>query len=334
MHAVMPTAAASAFMARFGLRYPIMQAPYGGPALAAAISNAGALGTVSLWVGTGEAARERVQTMRQSTAQLFAVNYVLSFEPRSLPTALDAGAPIVHFSWGVPTAAMTTMVRERRARFGVQIATVEGAAAALDAGASYLVCQGIEAGGHVQSSTPLYELLPRVVERAKDTPVLAAGGISRGGDIANALRAGASGVLVGTRFVATQESMAHPEYKAALVGAAAADTALSVCFQDGWPGAVHRTLRNRTLERWEAAGCPPVGQRPGEGDIVARLADGSPVARYHFASPQRGVEGHVTDLALYAGAGVGAIIDLPPAAELIRRLWAECVSSSEGTGTP
>src|SRR5689334_8966624 len=252
MHAVMPTAAASAFMARFGLRYPIMQAPYGGPALAAAISNAGALGTVSLWVGTEEAARERVQTMRQSTAQLFAVNYVLSFEPRSLPAALDAGAPVVHFSWGIPSAAVTALVRQRGAIFGVQIATVEGASAALDAGASYLVCQGVEAGGHVQSSTPLYELLPRVAEQAKDTPVLAAGGIVHGRDICRALRAGASGVLLGTRFVATQESMAHPEYKAALVRAGAADTALSVCFQDGWPGALHRTLRNATLSRWEA----------------------------------------------------------------------------------
>jgi nitronate monooxygenase len=265
--------------------------------------------------------------MRQSTTQLFAVNYVLSFEPRSLPAALDAGAPVVHFSWGVPPASMAAMVRQRGAVFGVQIATLDGASAALDAGSSYLVCQGIEAGGHVQSSTPLYELLPRVVERAKDTPVLAAGGITRGRDICKALRAGASGVLIGTRFVATQESMAHAEYKAALLRAASADTALSVCFQDGWPGALHRTLRNSTLDRWEAAGCPPVGHRPGEGDIVARLADGSAVARYHFASPQRGVEGDVTNLALYAGAGVGEITDLPPAAELIKRLWDECVSS-------
>jgi nitronate monooxygenase len=324
MQAAMPTAAASAFMARFGLRYPIMQAPYGGPALAAAISNAGALGTVSLWVGTEATARERVETMRQTTAQLFAVNYVLSFEPRSLPAALDAGAPVVHFSWGIPSAAMAAMVRQRGAIFGVQVATVEGASAALDAGAAYLVCQGVEAGGHVQSSTPLYDLLPRVAELAKDTPVLAAGGITHGRDICRALRAGAAGVLLGTRFVATQESMAHPEYKAALVRAGATDTALSVCFQDGWPGALHRTLRNATLARWEAAGCPPVGQRPGEGDIVARLADGSPVARYHFASPQRGVEGDVTDLALYAGAGVSEITDLPPVAELIKRLWEEC----------
>jgi nitronate monooxygenase len=313
-------------MARFGLRYPIMQAPYGGPALAAAISNAGALGTVSLWVGTEQDARERVTTLRAATKQLFAVNYVLSFEPRSLPAALDAGAPIVHFSWGLPSPSIVAAVRDRRAVFGIQIATIDGARAALDLGASYLVCQGIEAGGHVQSTTPLHALLPAVAGIAKDTPVLAAGGISNGRGIRAALLAGAAGVLLGTRFVATQESMAHQEYKDAILRAGPSDTALSICFQDGWPGALHRTLRNRTLERWEAAGCPPLGQRPGEGDVVAHRADGTSVTRYHFASPQRGVEGDVLELALYAGAGVGEVTDLPAAGDLVKRLWAECVA--------
>jgi len=325
MPVTLPTAAASSFMTRFGLRYPIMQAPYGGPALAAAISNAGALGTVSLWVGNEDAARERVTALRAMTPHPFAVNYVLTFEPQSLPAALDAGAPIVHFSWGLPSSAMIAAVHERGAAFGVQVATVDGARAAVDLGAAYLVCQGIEAGGHVQSSTPLFELLPRIVSEAKETPVLAAGGISHGRHLRAALRAGASGALIGTRFVASQESLAHPEYKDAIVRATASDTALSICFQDGWPGAIHRTLRNATLARWETAGCPPVGERPGEGDILARRPDGTTVARYHFASPQVGVEGHVTELALYAGAGVGDVTDLLPAGELVRRLWAECL---------
>jgi nitronate monooxygenase len=326
MHATLPTAAATRFMARFGLRYPIMQAPYGGPALAAAISNAGALGTVSLWVATEDAARERVRTLRAATTRMFAVNYVLAFEPRSLPAALDEGAPIVHFSWGMPSPALASAVHRTGAVFGVQVASVDGARAAVDCGAAYLVCQGVEAGGHVQSSTPLCELLPRVVEEAKDTPVLAAGGISHGRHLRAALLAGAAGGLLGTRFVATQESLAHPEYKNAILRAGAGGTALSICFQDGWPGAMHRTLRNGTLDRWEAAGCPPIGQRPGEGDIVAQRADGTSVARYHFASPQVGVEGHVIDLALYAGAGVADVTDLPPAGDLVRRLWEECLA--------
>jgi nitronate monooxygenase len=88
----------------------------------------------------------------------------------------------------------------------------------LDLGADYLVCQGVEAGGHVQSSTALYELLPKVLDQARNTPVLAAGGISHGRKIREALLAGASGAMLGTRFVATQENLAHPEYKTLLIG--------------------------------------------------------------------------------------------------------------------
>src|SRR5439155_16825166 len=145
-------------------------------------------------------------------------------------------------------------------------------------------------GGHVQSSTALYELLPKVLERAQSTPVLAAGGIGHGRKIREALLAGASGAMLGTRFVATQENLAHPEYKSLLIKSTGSETTMSVCFQDGWPGVTHRSLRNSTLERWEAAGCPPVGRRPGEGDVVATRSDGSTVLRYNAVSPVNDLE--------------------------------------------
>ena len=102
---------------------------------------------------------------------------------------------------------------------GVQVANREGARMALDLGIDYLVCQGTEAGGHVQSGTPLYELLPNVLDEARNTPVLAAGGIGTGQRIRTALLAGASAAVLGTRFVATQESRAHPDYKSAILKA-------------------------------------------------------------------------------------------------------------------
>jgi len=137
-----------------------------------------------------------------------------------------------------------------------------GAQSASDLGADYLVCQGIEAGGDVQSSTALYELLPKVLERAQSTPVLAAGGIGHGRKIREALLAGASGAMLGTRFVATQENLAHPEYKSLLIKSTGSETTMSVCFQDGWPGATHRSLRNST------------SRALGGGWFVRRLADG------------------------------------------------------------
>lgn len=82
--------------------------------------------------------------------------------------------------------------------------------------------------------------------------------------------AGASGVLIGTRFVATKEAASHDEYKSAVTRAKAADTVLTVCFQDGWPNAPHRALRNRTFEMWEAVAARPPGNVPARATFSAR----------------------------------------------------------------
>ena len=175
----------------------------------------------------------------------------------------------------------------------------------------------------MQATRGLYEALPKVLEEAKQKPVIASGGIGNGEGIRKALLAGASAAMLGTRFVATIESNGHPVYKQAILEAHAHDTALTVCFQDGWP-ATHRALRNRTFVLWDAAGCPPPGKRPGEGEIVATRPDGSKALRYDWRSPFRGMEGAVTECPLYAGFSVDFVKDLPAAGELVERLWQEC----------
>jgi nitronate monooxygenase len=254
----------------------------------------------------------------------FLVNYILRYEPMTLEIALDAGAPIVQFSWGMPTREMVSAIRAAGAKFGMQVTSAESARAALDLGADYLACQGTEAGGHVQANRGVYEALPAVLKEARDIPVLASGGIGNGEGIHKALVAGASGAMLGTRFVATIESNAHPEYQGALMAAHANDTVLTTCCESGWPNAPHRALRNRTFVMWDAAGCPPAGERPGEGDVLARRPDGSPVLRYQFASPGRELQGAVEECALFAGLGVDFVKDVPSAAELVERLWREC----------
>src|ERR1700730_3872211 len=328
--ASIPTTRATEFMRLFGLKYPIFQAPGGGagPDLVAAVSGAGVMGILGGTRLTPDDARNPVADGHARTQRLFALNYILAFEARSLPAVLEAGAPVVHFSWGSPTKETISAIRGAGARFGVQVANADGARSALDLGADYLVCQGVEAGGHVQCSTALYELLPKVLDRARNTPVLAAGGIGHGRKIREALLAGASGAMLGTRFVATQESLANPEHKTLLIKSLGSDTTMSVCFQDGWPGATHRSLRNSTLEHWEAAGCPPVGRRPGEGEVVATRSDGTTVLRYYYASPLRDLRGAITDMALFAGQGVDDVRDLPRAADLVVRLWNECLDTS------
>jgi nitronate monooxygenase len=330
--ATMPTERARVLMAAFGLRYPIFCAGMGltaTPELAIAVSNGGGLGAL----GTGSSAsadvvRQRVSRTKSGTSRPFAVNYLLAFDPVTLRVALDAGAPIIQFAWGIPPAETVAAIRKVGAKMGIQISSVAGARRALDAGSDYLICQGTEAGGHVQSTKALYEVLPAVLDEAKTVPVVAAGGIANGAHIRRALLAGASGVLIGTRFVATKEAFAHDEYKSAITRAKAADTVLTVCFQDGWTSAPHRALRNRTLDIWEAAGCPSAGKRPGEGDILATNAiTGATKRRYSAITPEPDDRGAVIELALLAGQGVDAIRDIPSAGELVARLWKECLDA-------
>jgi len=330
--ATMPTPRASALMALFGLKYPIFCAGMGITAiaeLAIAVSNAGGLGAVGTGVNPAvDLVRERVSKAKSSTDRPFAVNIMLARDHDALPVALDAGAPIIQFSWGIPTAEAVAAVRKAGAKMGIQIASAAGARLGLDLGADYLICQGVEAGGHVQSTSALYEVLPAVVDAARTVPVLAGGGIANGVHIRRALLAGASGVLVGTRFVATREAGAHEAYKAALTRARAQDTVLTVCFQDAWANAPHRVLRNRTVEMWEAAGCPPAGKRPGEGDVLTtNSVTGAVKRRYSTAGPVPDDQGAVTELALWAGQGVDAIRDIPSAGELVGRLWGECLDA-------
>jgi nitronate monooxygenase len=179
----MPTPRASALMALFGLKYPIFSAGMGGaaiPELAIAVSNAGGLGGLAT-VSSPQAdvVRQNVLRVKSATNRPFAVNFLLAFDPVALPIALDAGAPIIQFAWGIPTPEAVAAIRNTGAKMGIQIGSVAGARRAVDAGADYLICQGTEAGGHVQATSALYEVLPAVIDLAKTTPVLAAGGIRK-----------------------------------------------------------------------------------------------------------------------------------------------------------
>jgi nitronate monooxygenase len=327
------SAATRQLLSKFELTYPIFQAPAGGaasPDLIIAVCNAGAIGGMAAWPLPPEEVSARVARVRSATSKPFFVNYALAArEPKSLQAALDAGAPVVQFSWGMPDATLVAAVRQVGAKMGIQVTSVGSARAALDLGADYLVCQGTEAGGHVQANSPLFETLPKVLDEANAIPVLAAGGIATGADIRAVLSVGAAGAVLGTRFVATQESFAHQIYKDALLRATKADTVLTVCFDGGWSNAPHRVLRNGTFNRWDAAGCPPDGKRPGEGDVIAMMPDGGKVLRYAFFQPTAAVTGdQLADLALYAGEGVGAVRDLPTASDLVARLWKECVTAA------
>ena len=174
----------------------------------------------------------------------------------------------------------------------VQVASADAARAAADAGADALIVQGVEAGGHVQSVVGLLPLLAEV-RRAVSLPLLAAGGVADPASARAALAAGATAVVMGTRFVASDECDAHPRYKTRLVEAAGRDTVLTRLFDVGWD-APHRVLRNSTYERWEAAGRPEAGQRPSEGEEVA-----PGILRYAVNMPLSASKGDVEAMTMY-----------------------------------
>lgn len=314
---------------RLGLKYPILQAPIGsmaGVELAAAVSNAGGLGSLALTWTPKEAAVELVRNLLAQTSKPFFVNYVLAFPLLSLDEILAAGVRVVTFAWGDPKF-LVQKCHDANALVGVQVGTPDGAKSARDLGVDFIICQGIEAGGHVQSTTPLLSLLDSVIQACPDIPIVATGGLTDGQDIAETLNAGADAVMLGTRFVATVESRAHALYKQALVDSKSDNAVMTVCFNEGWGNTLHRVLRNSTLINWESAGCPPAGSRPGESEMIASNNTGRSIIRYEEMPPANDMTGDILACVLYAGTGCGKIEDIPSVSELLLYLWSDCLKA-------
>jgi NAD(P)H-dependent flavin oxidoreductase YrpB (nitropropane dioxygenase family) len=311
---------------RLGIGVPIVQAPIGSattPELAAAVSNAGALGMLALTWLTRPEASQRVQRTRDLTDRPFGVNVSLDFPiDAQLDDALEAGVTVVSSFWGDP-ASIVSQVRSAGATHLHTVGSPQEARQAVDVGVDVVVAQGFEAGGHVWGSVATLPLIPAVVDAVAPTPVIAAGGIGDGRGIAAVLMLGAQAAWLGTRFAAAAEAGTHDDYRTLLIDAEPTDTVYTACFDGGWPNAPHRVLKNSTLTRWEAAGRPPAPNRPGEGDEVARTADGCVLRRYDDMMPLRQLHGNVQDLALYAGQSVGLVQDVMPAGDVVNTLIAQ-----------
>jgi nitronate monooxygenase len=233
----------------------------------------------------------------------------------ALEVILEERVPVFSTALGTPDLVLIRRFFERGIRIVAMVANVKDARAAAGAGVDVVVAQGFEAGGHRSTGAKAASaesagigtlaLVPQIVDAVK-VPVVAAGGIADGRGLAAALALGASGILLGTRFVATRESMAQEFYKKALLENEAEATTVT----DAFSGLYARALRNAYAQEYADSGAPvlpPMLQRNAAADVYAASAaqnDGS-------------------YMPMWSGQSVGLIRDLPGAADVVEAIVRE-----------
>jgi NAD(P)H-dependent flavin oxidoreductase YrpB (nitropropane dioxygenase family) len=302
------------FTSRVGVEYPVALGGMGvgtSPALVAAVSNAGGLGVL----GCTNLSRERItadaNAIRKQSDRPFGLNFLLAFtEEEAFSVALGVRPPVMSFAWPrreQPLADYFNRAHEIGAVVMHMVSTAADAVRAAEAGADVIVAQGTEAGGHVGQMGTMV-LVRQVAKAVPDRPVLAAGGVADGAGLAAALALGADGVLLGTRFLATDEAPLHPALKQIIVDSDGTDTLLTdipdIIQGRDWPGATNRVRRSRLIEEY-------IGRewlvRERRAELAARL-------------DQARREGDVEYGVVGAGQVAGLIDDIAPAGDLVRRI--------------
>jgi nitronate monooxygenase len=228
---------------------------------------------------------------------------------------LEERPAVFSIGLGDPGPDLVLRCRAQGIKVVAMVATVEDARAVVESGVDAVVAQGSEAGGHRSTwvkrpsldaaSVGTLALVPQIVD-AVPVPVVAAGGISDGRGLAAALALGAVGILLGTRFVATRESMAPEFWKKSLLEREGDDTTITDAFSGLWL----RALRNSYTARYQTSGAPvlpPLLQTRAAQDIVEEA--------------RRRGEGEY--FPMLAGQGVGLIRDLPGAGEVVETIVRE-----------
>lgn len=290
------------------------------PALVAAVSNAGGMGTFGAGLTPPPVLAGTIREIRSLTPKPFGVNFITQLiQEAHLDVCIEQCVPVVSFHWEIPAEAWISRLRGGGVRVWQQVGSVEDAREAVARGAQAVVAQGLEAGGHNQGSAATLTLVPAMVD-AVPVPVLAAGGIADGRGIVAALALGAEGVWVGTRFVASREAYAHDEYKRRIVAAGVEDTALQTIFGPEWPDARARVLRNRVVAEWagrEDEIPPPTGETIGQ-----TLLGGQPYTMPKFSAilPTPDTSGDFEEMCMVAGESAGLVGEVKGAGEIVREM--------------
>ena len=308
------------------VEHPVVLAPMGGTAggaLAAAVSNAGGLGLVGAGGGSDWEWLDRELAIVADQAQRpWGVGFLTwALEVASVQRVIDAGPAAVMLSFGDP-APFAGRIVEAGVRLIVQVTDLDEARQAVDLGADVVVAQGSEAGGHGRDGRSTMAFVPLVVDMAGDVPVLAAGGVADGRGLVASLALGASGVVMGSRFQATQESLAGRGIIDAIVAGTGDQTertrVLDVARSSAWPhDYTARLLTNRFLEQWRGR------EDELRNDPRTRMDYDDAVGR-----------GDLDAVSVWCSQAIDLIDDAPPAAELLTRLMEQAQAVAEGLAAP
>jgi nitronate monooxygenase/enoyl-[acyl-carrier protein] reductase II len=300
----------------FGIEVPIILAPMGtctSAELAAAVSNAGGLGGIGSLFRTTAAIKRDIDTVKKLTNRHFAINHIpQTLDAEAFSYTLAARPAVISFALGDP-GDLVQQAHDVGSLVMLQVTTVAQAVQATKRGVDVIIAQGGEAGGYCGDVSTM-ALVPQVVDAVSPIPVVAAGGIYDGRGIAAALMMGASGVNLGTRFIATQEAPVPDAWKQAIVSARSEDAIKVDVLNDISPlpgtagfGTVLRSLHTDFLDEWSAKREEARRERDRlRNQIVSTTQAGRPDATL-----------------LTAGQTAGGIKDIPSVAEIIRRLVAE-----------
>jgi enoyl-[acyl-carrier protein] reductase II len=294
----------------FGIEYPIIQAGMiwcSGWHLAAAVSNAGGLGIIGAGSMYPDVLREHIQKCKKATNKPFAVNVPLLYPDIDLlmQIIIEEGVKIVFTSAGNP-ATWTSMLKQKGITVVHVIANSKFAKKAADAGVDAIVAEGFEAGGHNgREETTTLCLIP-LIKQVVTIPIIAAGGIGSGKAMLAAMALGADGVQIGTRFVLSEESSAHINFKQKLLQTKEGDTILTL--KKLTPV---RMIKNEFYKQIEEA--------------ETRCADAEELKTIlGRARAKKGMfEGDLTEGELEIGQVVSTIQSVKPAAEIVQEIWNE-----------
>lgn len=290
--------------------HPILLAPMDLVAdgrLAAEVTRAGGFGIIGGGYGDEAWLTREMDAAGNARVGVGFITWSMAKQPRLLDLVLERRPPAVMLSFG-DVSPHAPKIRQAGALLISQVQTVEQAKASVAAGADILVAHGAEGGGHGISRGTL-ALVPAVVDAAQGTPVVAAGGVADGRGLAAALMLGADGALIGTRFYATQEAAGFAAAKERIVAASGDNTIRGILFdiarRNVWPAPYGgRVLRNEFSERWRGREAELMQNQEQEAE------------RYAWAR----ASGDFDTAAVIAGEAVDLINDIPPAAEVVRRI--------------